>query len=104
MRKQRRKLQRRLKSWTWRLLFAAILIAISAGCFQHSVQIDVLRPPPAATIYGFTTAGTIVQLDAQGTTTEVGAGNIVVSPDYILWVEDLKAAIRKLAAKSEDKE
>lgn len=70
-------------SWPVMCLCLTLLFAISS-CAIHSTApvLDVLKPAPAARI---------LAINADGT--------VVVSPEFIVWVGELKAEIQRLRKK-----
>ena len=80
--KAERKRSRRLRKIGISLLFVSSFL-VTSSCSRYDPNLypgyDVLRPSATVEIIAFTEDG-----------------NVIVSPDFMLWVDDLKAEISRL--------
>lgn len=57
---------------------------------------DVLQPNAAVRVVGFTIAGEQMRIGAETDVAETAANDVIVTPEFIMWVETLKIEIKEL--------
>ena len=83
---------------------AFVAIFANASCFMPNPALspvaDVLNPSPAVRVVGFTIAGELMRIGPNESDVVISdPDNVIVTPEFIQWVEMLKIEIKELRSK-----
>jgi len=84
----------------------AILILANMSCFMPNPALtpvqDVLQPAASVRVVGFTIAGEHMRIgDGEHDIAVCADGDVIVTQDFILWVESLKIEIKELRRRTQ---